>query len=157
VTLCALDPEYHVEVDVADSPLFTDLLTHWEGISETVSELQGHMYQEVIELTVTQRHVVTIKAEKIEMKYQAHDTLRDAMTERYDVLPSFTGKSMTAYNKFDVEATQRMYKFDDIGIDDTVTFLDKAWIEESKKRKRFHRTRLFFRLVGAAFREARAS
>ncbi len=136
MTLCALDPEYPIEVGVADSPMFADLLTHWGGNSETVAELQGHLYQEVIEITRVQiRRIVFPPVPLI------------------DVRPVAT---------FSVSETGPMQavKIDDFNeedIDATVTFLDEAWIDEAKKRKKFHRTRLFFRLVGAAFREARTA
>jgi len=137
VTLTALDPEYPIEVQVDDSPLFNGLLTHWEGQAETVVNLESHYYEEVISLTVTQRHVVTLKQSML--------------------APTLLAAPVATFSVHETGPMPAISGFGENDIDDTVTFIEKAWIDEAKKRHRFHRTRLFFRLVWCSYKEARAA
>jgi hypothetical protein len=170
--LCPLDKEYEIDVEVADSPMFADLLTHWGGDSETVAELQGHLYQEVIELVRVEQHVFTFRQEP------------GTTSLKYD---SSVQEQLLAYNNRDVEATMAMYR--ELPPEPTVTFtvhetgpmqaikidepvvvvedenfehfdkIDTAWnLEAIRLRKRhFRRTRIFFKMVWAAYKTARAS
>jgi len=158
VALCPLDAEYPIEVDVADSPLFAGLLTHWKGISETVTELQGHLYQEVISLTQVQvvRHVfppvpnlprftpsveleetgpIAIVAEEI--KYTRTVLELDSKPMNVQM------EAMRAYNQDDIDAT--------------ITTIERYHFEEDNRRPKWYRTRLFFKLLWNSYKEARSA
>jgi hypothetical protein len=158
-TLCPLDADYPIEIDVADSPEFANLLTHWEGISETVTELQGHLYQEVIELTRVEQHVFTFRSDHVE-----HDTRIHEQVEAYAL---GTPPPLQPIATFSVAETgpMRAIKIDEppIFIEDEYferfDKIDTAWNLEAIKlgRRHWRRTRIFCKMVWAAYKTARSS
>ena len=158
VALCPLDADYPIEIDVADSPMFAGLLTHWGGDSETVAELQGHLYQEVIELTRVEQHVFTFRPDYVEYGTRIHEQL-----EAYAI---GTPPQPTATFSVSETGPMKAIKIDEppvIVIEDeyfdNFDRIDTAWELEAIKlgKRRFRRTRIFFKLVWAAYKTARSS
>lgn len=143
MTLCPLDAEYPIEVDVADSPMFADLVTHWGGQAENVTELQGHLYQEVIQLTQVRviKHVFPPQAAapKFTPTVQLEQTGPIAIV-REDITYARTTEIIPAADQLDHMDT-----------------LEHYWREEVSRRRRWHRVRTFFSLVREAYHIARTS
>jgi hypothetical protein len=146
MTLCALDPEYPIQVDAKDSPLFHDLVQHWGGDSETVVNVEQHYYEEIISMQVTRRHVVTLRAEQIDMNYQLHgpDT-HSPIDHAYVAAPPV------------LQGEVSIPLWDDKRIDDTMTNWDSWFKEEQTKKVYWRKTRLFFKMVWVAYKTARES
>jgi hypothetical protein len=169
MTVCALDPEYPVEVDVTDSPMFANLVTHWQGDSETVVELQGHMYQEiiviqgshyesVIEHTRVERRVVSITSSPEHIGTRAHEQ----MLAYNDADIAATMAAYTAFETTPMRAIRASYAPLAVVEDENFKHFDNietAWNMEALRlgKKRFRRTRIFCKLVWAAYKTARSS
>jgi hypothetical protein len=158
VALCPLDADYPIEIDVVDSPTFADLLTHWGGDSETVAELQGHLYQEVIELTRVEQHVFTFRPDRVDYDARAY--------EQVDAYAIGTPPQPTATFSVSETGPMKAIKIDEppvIVIEDeyfdSFDKIDTAWNMEAIRLKKRHwrRTRIFCKLVWAAYKTARAS
>jgi hypothetical protein len=158
---CPLDPEYAIDVNVADSPMFAAILTHWQGDSETVAELQGHLYQEVIDYTRTERHVVTIRTTPDHKVVQHAEQVQEKLT----YIGSEPGGPVASFTVAQT-GPMRAIRVDDPPPEITedphfkhFDAIDTAWDMEAirLRKRRFRRTRIFFQLVWTAYKTARSS
>jgi hypothetical protein len=157
---CALDPDYVIEVKAEDSPTFHNLVKHWEGRSETVVDLEEHYYEEIISLTMTRRHVVSLlpaKPEPVRLPqiYKPPVDQSWYSPEGPKLRPPLPPDGLYRKDESRLLEPARQYVLADI--DATMTLFEKMHHEENIRRPKFFRVRLFFRLVGLAFKEARAS
>jgi hypothetical protein len=179
MTLCALDKEFPIDVEVADSPMFADLITHWRGDSETVAKLQGHLYQEVIEYTRVEQHVVTIRTNpnRVEVGTKVHEQLEHYVHHGPDehspiehaYNPGGLVRGLQPVAHFNVAETGPIaaIKIDEpateiILLDDNLArfeHIETLWELEAirLRKKRFRRTRIFLKLVWDAYKTARSS